>query len=79
MSFLVPGFPGEPYFQRDRILLGYLPLAGSLLGLAAAGWMFFNSLSQPKITLEKTITGCIGLATALGFLYALVLSLLYQS
>lgn len=78
MSFLVPGTPGESYFQRDRILLGNLPLVGSLLALSAAGWMFFRSLSEPKITLERTITFCIGGAASLGFLYAVLGALIYK-
>lgn len=56
MSFLVHGTPGESYFQKDRILLGNLPLVGSMLALTAAGWMFFRSFSEPKITLERAIT-----------------------
>ena len=59
MSFLVPGAPGEPYFQRDRVLLGNVPLVASLLSLSAAGWLFFRSASDPKITLEKSITYCV--------------------
>jgi hypothetical protein len=78
MSFLVPGIPGEPYFQRDRVLLGNLPLLGSVIALAAAGWMFFRSVSEPKITLERAITYCIGGATGLGFLYAIIGALIYQ-
>jgi len=78
MSFLVPGTPGESYFQRDRILLGNLPLVGSMLALAAAGWMIFRSFSEPKITLERAITYCIGGAVGLGFLYAVIGSLIYQ-
>ena len=72
MSFLVPERPGEPYFQRDRVLLGNLPLLGSVLALSAAGWLLFRSLSEPKITLERAITYCIGGAVALGFLYAVI-------
>jgi hypothetical protein len=78
MSFLVPGTPGESYFQRDRILLGNSPLVGSMLALAAAGWMIFRSFSEPKITLERAITYCIGGAVGLGFLYAVIGSLIYQ-
>ena len=78
MSFLVPGTLGESYFQRDRILLGNLPLVASVLALTAAGWIFFRSLSEPKITLERAITYCIGGAVGLGFLYAVIGALIYQ-
>ena len=78
-SFLVPGnHLGEPYFQRDRVLLGNLPLLGSVLALAAAGWMLFRSLSEPKITLGQAITYCIAGAAGLGFLYAVIGALIFQ-
>ena len=78
MSLLVPGTPGESYFQRDRILLGNLPFVGSVLALAAAGWMFFRSLSEPKITLEQAIAYCIGAAMGLDFLCFVIGALIYQ-
>jgi hypothetical protein len=40
--------------------------------------MIFRSFSEPKITLERAITYCIGGAVGLGFLYAVIGSLIYQ-
>jgi len=78
MSFLVPGIPGEPYFQRDRVLLGNVPLVASVLALCAAGWLFFRSASDPKVTLEKTITYCVAGAAGLLFLLAVIGSVIHK-
>ncbi|MGA2882579.1 MAG: hypothetical protein ABSG13_26800 [Bryobacteraceae bacterium] len=79
MSFLVPGIPGEPYFQRDRLLRGNVPLVASVLALCAAGWLFFRSAPKPKITLSEAIAYCIGGAAVLGFLFYLIGAAIYQS
>jgi hypothetical protein len=76
MSFLIPGVPGEPYFQRDRVLFGNVPLLVSLIALSVAGWLFVLSISEPKITLEQAIAYCIGGAVGLGFLSAVFGSLI---
>ncbi len=78
MSFLVPGIPGEPYFQRQRVLYGNLPLLASALALCAAGWLFFRSESERKITLDQAITYCILGAAGLGFLSFLIGALINQ-
>jgi biotin transporter BioY len=78
MSFLVPGIPGEPYFQRNRVLLGNVPLVASVLALCAAGWLIFRATSEPKITVEKTITYCVAGAAGLCFLFAVIGSAIYQ-
>jgi hypothetical protein len=77
MSFLVPGMPGEPYFQRDRVLLGNVPLVTSVLALCAAGW-FFRSALKSKITLSEAIICCIGSAAGLGFLFFVIGAAIHQ-
>jgi biotin transporter BioY len=78
MSFLVPGILGEPYFQRQRVLLGNIPLAVSVLALCGAGWLFFTSLREPRFTLGQTIACCIGGAAGLWVLLAIIGALIYQ-
>ena len=78
MSFLMPGNPGEAYFQKDRFLLGNLPLLGLPLVLSAAGWMVFHSLSEPRITLGQAINYSIVGAAGLGLVYAVFCALIYQ-
>jgi hypothetical protein len=78
MSFLVPGAPGEPYFQKNRMLLGNVPLLASLLMLSAAGWLFLRSVTRPKLTLGQAITYCVGSAAGLGFVFAVIGALIYQ-
>lgn len=78
MSFLVPGTLGEPYFTRDRILLGNVPLVGSFAALVAAGWMFFRSFSKPRFSLEQAIVYSIGGAAGLGWLYIVIGGLISQ-
>jgi uncharacterized membrane protein YidH (DUF202 family) len=59
-TFLVPGTPGETFFQRDRVLFGLLPLAIAISILCLAGWFFARASSNPKRRLSDTITCCIG-------------------
>jgi hypothetical protein len=67
MSFLVPGIPEEPYFKRDRVLLGNLPLLGSVLALAAAGWMSsVLFLSRRSLLREQSLIAYVG-PRVLGF------------
>lgn len=77
MSFLVPGIPGEPYFQRDRVLLGNVPLLASLRGLCVAGW-FLRSALKSKITLSEAIIYCMGGAAGLGFLFFVIGAAIHQ-
>jgi len=70
--------PGEPYFQKERVLLGNLPLLASLTALSEAGWLLVRSLSEPKISLERAIAYCMGGAVGLGFLFAILGLLLNQ-
>jgi hypothetical protein len=77
MSFLVPGIPGAPYFQRQRVLLGNVPLVASMLALCAAGW-FFRSAIKSKITLSEAIIYCIGVAAGLGFLFFVIGAAIHQ-
>lgn len=53
MSFLVPGIPDEPYFQRNRVLLGNIPLVASVLALARQ--VGYSSALQPtpRLLLRK--------------------------
>lgn len=44
MTFFVPGDPGEPFFQKDRVLRGILPLLGAISILSLAGWFFLRSV-----------------------------------
>jgi hypothetical protein len=78
MSFLVPSLPGEPYFQRNRVLLGNIPLLAAVLALCAAGWLFFRSASEPKITLGETIACSVAGAAGLCFLFVVIGSAIYQ-
>jgi uncharacterized membrane protein len=59
-TFLVPGTPGETFFQKDRVLFGLLPLATAILILCLAGWLFTRASTNPKRRLSDTITYCIG-------------------
>jgi hypothetical protein len=47
MTFLVPGYPGESFFQKDRLLLGIVPLLAALALFILAAW-FFRSIRFPK-------------------------------
>ena len=42
MAFFVPGRIGESYFQKERLLLGVLPLFLAVAVLSIAGWFFFG-------------------------------------
>jgi hypothetical protein len=78
MSFLVPHLPGEPYFQRNRVLLGNIPLLAAVLALCSAGWLFFRSASEPKITLGETIAYSVVGAAGLCFLFFVIGSAIHQ-
>ena len=78
MSFLVPGIPGEPYFQQDRVLLGNVPLVASMLALCAVGWLLRSALKS-KITLSEAIIYlCLGSAAGLGFLFFVIDTAIHQ-
>jgi hypothetical protein len=47
MLFVVPGYPGEGYFVRKRILYGLLPTMSSAGLLVAVGWLWDRS-SKPE-------------------------------
>jgi hypothetical protein len=74
----VPGIPGEPYFQKNRVLLGTLPLLPAMIMLCVAGWLVFRSAPEPKWSLEKTVIYCIGSAVGLIFLFVVIGALIYQ-
>jgi hypothetical protein len=77
MTFLVPGNLGESFFQRNRVLLGMLPLCAGFLELCWAGWLFFRSVPYPKRHLLDMIVYCIG--GAIGAIWVfLILGALYQ-
>lgn len=38
MLLLVPGVPGGPYWARNRVIYGAIPLFTRLLALAASSW-----------------------------------------
>jgi hypothetical protein len=65
MSFLVPGTPGAAYFQKDRVLLGNLPLAASPAVLCAASWMATRALQKPSIRLRTATLYSVASAAAL--------------
>jgi hypothetical protein len=77
MSFLVPGLPGEPYFQKDRILLGNLPLAVSVILLCIAAWLF-RSWTKSKVSLDTAVMYSIGAAVVSLLLFAMVGAAVYQ-
>src|ERR1035441_3387398 len=72
MTFLVPGMLGEPFFQKDRVLLGMLPLLAALLLLCSAGWLLFRSVSTPKRNLSDMIAYCFGAAIGMIFLFFII-------
>ena len=78
MTFLLPGSPGESFFQKDRILLGMLPLGGAVVALCTAGVLLFRSASNPKRSLSDMIAYCIGGAIATIWLF-FILGAIYKS
>jgi hypothetical protein len=78
MTFLVPGAPGEAFFQKDRVLLGMLPLCAAVLTLCLAGWLLFHSASNPKRHLSDMIVYCIG--GAIGAIWlSFIIGAIYKS
>lgn len=47
MLLLVPGDPGGPYWVKERVIYGLLPIAGGILSLSGSSWIAIHS--QPKI------------------------------
>jgi hypothetical protein len=79
MAFFVPGYRGESYFQKDRVLLGILPFLLGIGILSLAGWLF--SKLAPNPTPEgaaKAIGYCFAAVFAILLLLAMVGSYLYQ-
>jgi hypothetical protein len=66
-SFLIPELPGESYFQRDRLLLGNLPLLAALPALILAGSLFHCS-SAIRRHRSDVVMYCIGAAIGIIFL-----------
>jgi hypothetical protein len=79
MAFFVPGYPGESYFQKNRLLYGVLPSVISVVVLGIAGWFFFrSSKSLQRPTLTTLIGYCFVGSIGMILLYAVVGALIYQ-
>jgi hypothetical protein len=82
MTFLVPGYPGESFFQKDRLLLGVLPLLAAMAILSVAGWLFLRSSPSPKSnkgpTLPAMIAYCFFGSIGVIWLVFLVVALIHQ-
>lgn len=78
MSFLVPGTPGDHYFQRNRVLFGNLPLLAAILMLFLSGWLLHRSVPESKRNLPDTIACCIGGSVGLICVFAMVGALVHQ-
>jgi hypothetical protein len=46
MLFMVPGYPGEGYFAKFRIVYGFVPTALSIALLGIAGWFWSRATSS---------------------------------
>jgi len=55
MTFLVPGTPGESFFQKDRVIFGILPLLAALAILSLAGWLFLRSVKGSAVSKSTTL------------------------
>jgi uncharacterized membrane protein YidH (DUF202 family) len=82
MAFFVPGYIGESYFSKGRLLLGVLLLLMAVAVLSMAGWFFFRSaysLKSPRRTTLPTVIGyCFVGSIGMILLYAVVGALIYQ-
>ena len=82
MAFFVPGRIGESYFQKERLLLGVLPLFLAVAVLSIAGWFFFGSTNSLKSSrqhsLSTVIAYCFVGSIGMIFLYTVVGALIYQ-
>jgi len=47
MLCCVPGYPGESFWQRERILYGLLPLCGAItvFAIVAFGWIRLRNIN----------------------------------
>jgi len=80
-AFLVPGYRGEPYFQRFRIVYGILPLLGGATLLSLSGRLFFFALPsawRSTATLGRVIGCCFLSAFGIMMAYAAIGSAIYE-
>ena len=64
MLLLVPGDPGGPYWVRNRVVYGVVPLFAGLLALAVSSWTAtrYNPQADPVHTISRNLLyGVIGI------------------
>jgi hypothetical protein len=79
MAFFVPGYRGEAYFQKDRVLLGILPFSLGICLISVAGWLFSKLAANPTPEgTAKTIGYCFAAVIGTLLFLAMLGSYLYQ-
>jgi hypothetical protein len=64
MLLLVPGDPGGPYWVRNRVVYGAIPLFAGLLALAVSSWTAtrYNPQADPAHMISRNLLyGVIGI------------------
>ena len=64
MLLLVPGDPGGPYWARNRVVYGAIPLFTGLLALAVSSWTAarYNPQADPVHAIKRNLLyGVIGI------------------
>jgi hypothetical protein len=82
MTFFVPGYPGESFFQKDRLLLGVLPMLAAMAILSMSGWTFLRSVRAPNSSsgpsLSDMIAYCFFGSIGTIWLFFVVAALIHQ-
>ena len=64
MLLLVPGSPGGPYWARNRVVYGVIPLSAGLLALAGSSWTAarYNPQADYVLAIQRNLLyGVIGI------------------
>ena len=78
MTFFVSDYPRESFFNKDRIVLGMLPLAGACLAFGTAAWCFKRGVLFANNSLAQVTGFCVVVAIG-AMLLVLVAGGVYQS
>jgi len=79
MLLMVPGYPGEGYFAKGRIIYGLLPIVASLVLILVCAWLWSRASGTDfLVCVWRTICWSVGLVVAF-FLLLFVIAGFRQS